>query len=229
MSRIFSLIIGIILIGMVGGCKDKEPEGENKYVWAYSKLVYDANSDQTYARTTFRYGGMNGAFIQLVPGASITFNGSPLNWVNSTSSYQKQYDGLIESGTFAYTDGDGNVYSNTISVPSSIGFPADMDSLSVSEDYELNWTGSDLQANERVELTLSAKNTNGEVQEFVAEGDGEFGLFLTAEKLDNLGTGTTNMQMEKIYVPSDFTIPPAGGLLESRYQAVPNLNVAVTQ
>lgn len=229
MNRIFLLIIGVALIGLTSGCKDDEPEGENFNVWAYHKLVYNAESDKTYARTTFRYNGMNGDLIQLVSEASITFNGAALNWINANSSYEKQFDGLVESGTFAYTDSDGNVYSNSISLPSPIGFQSGLDSLSVNADYELNWTGEALQINERVELTLSAENSSGVEQGFITEGDGVFGIILTEEKLDNLGTGTTDMHMEKIFVPGGYDVAPAGGLVESRYQAVPNLNVAITQ
>lgn len=223
------MIIGVVLIGLITSCKNEEPEGENFNVWAYQKLVYNAESDQTYARATFRYNGMNGSLFQLVSEASITFNGTSLDWINSTSRYEKQFDGLVESGTFAYTDGEGNVYSNTINVPSSIDFEPGLDSLSLDEDYEFNWTGEALEAGERVELTLSAENTNGEEQLFTAEGEGEFGIFIPASHLDNLGIGTTDMYLEKIFVPSDFTPPPAGGILESRYQSVPNLDVVVTQ
>lgn len=226
MNRIFLLIIGVTLIGLTSGCKDDEPEGENFNVWVYHRLVYDAENDKTYARTTFRYGGLNGDVADLVPEASITFDGSDLDPVNSI--YEKQYDGLVESGTFVYTDSDGNVYSNTISVPSSIGFPPGLDSLSVNEDYELNWTGGALEPNERVEINLTAENSSGVNQEFTAQGDGLFGITLTEEKLDNLGTGTTDMHMQKVFIPVDFEVPPAGGLLESRYQAEPNLDVVIS-
>lgn len=227
MNRILLIIVAVGLIGLTSGCKDDGPEGENFNVWTYHRLVYDAESDKTYARTTFRYGGLNGNVTDLVPEASITFDGSDLNPVNSI--YEKQYDGLVESGTFAYTDSDGNVYSNTISVPSSIGFPPGLDSLSVNADYELNWTGGALEVNERVEIILSAENSSGVEQEFNAQGVGIFGMVLTEEKLDNLGTGTTDMHMQKVFIPLDFNVPPAGGLLESRYQAEPNLDVVVSE
>lgn len=229
MNRLFLLTTCLVLVGLISSCKKDEPEGENFNVWSYHRLVYDAESNTTYARTTFRYGSINGATIELVPQASITFNGAELTWINSTSTYEKQYDGLLDSGTFTYTDSDGNLYSNSISVPSSIGFPPELDSLSVNEDYELNWTGGALEINERVEIVLSAENSSGVEQEFTAQGVGVFGLVLTESKLDNLGVGTTDMSMSKVYLPLDYNVPPAGGLLESRYQSNPKLDVVVTQ
>lgn len=229
MNRLPTPIAFIFLTVISFGCKDKEPEGENKNVWAHHRLVYEADSENTYARTTFRYDGSNGALIQLVPGASLTFNGSSLNWVNTSSTYEIQLEGLVESGTFSYTDGDGNVYSNTISVPSPIGFPPELDSLFVDETYVLNWTGDVLEPNERVELYLTGENTSGVAQEFTAQGEGEASVVISEDHLDNLGPGSTDMHLQKVYVPVDFDSPPGGGILESRYESESNLDIPVSQ
>ena len=229
MNRIFTSITFILLIGITTGCKDEEPEGENKNVWAYHRLVYDADTDKTYARTTFRYDNMDGQAFELVPMASITFNGEPLNWSSADSFHETQLDGLVESGTFTYTASDGNTYSNTIEVPSPIGFPPELDSLFVDETYVLNWTGDVLEEDERVQLTLSAENTSGVEQEFTAQDEGEASVELTEDHLDNLGTGTTDMHMQKVFVPVDFDAPPGGGILESRYEAESNLDITVSQ
>src|SRR6056297_2774101 len=173
MNRILTSITVVLLIGITTGCKDEEPEGENKNVWAYQRLVYDADEDQTYARATFRYDNINGQAIELVPEASITFNGNILNWSSATLTHETQLDGLVESGTFTYTASDGNTYSNTIAVPSPIGFPPELDELFVDSTYVLNWTGEVLEPNERVELILTADNTSGVEQEFTAQGEGE--------------------------------------------------------
>lgn len=196
-------------------------------IWAWYRIEYDANSDITYARATFRFSNFSGTKLELAENASITFNGEPLVWQNAIAYYEKEYAGLVQSGTFVYTDNDGSVFSNSVLMPGEIGFPADLDSLSIGSAFNLNWTGDALQDGERVDLTLSGDNTTGILQFFTTTGEGETGIVLGANQLGNLGTGITTMFMDKVYTEADMQTTSAGGLLEARYKAVNKEDVVV--
>lgn len=226
---LFSIAAILAITVTLTGCNREDSNTVNQdTIWAWYRLVYDANSDITSARATFRFSSFAGTKLELVDNASITFNGEAIPWKNAIAYYEKEYAGLVEAGTFVYTDNDGNVFANTVEMPSALGFPPELDSLDINTAYPLNWTGEPLLEDEEVEVSLSGDNTTGTMQFFTASGEGEAAVVLGTDQLGNLGTGITTMFMEKTFTAEDMQTTGAGGRLQASYKAVNNENVVVT-
>lgn len=227
-TTLFPTIAALIAVFFITSCNREDSVSvDQDKIWVYYRLVYDADDDITYARATFRFSNATGTKLELVPEASIQFNGDNLNWNNAVAYYEKQYAGFQTSGNFEYVDADGNSSTNSVTLPASIGFPSDLDTLSIGSSYELFWVGNALANNERVDLTLSGDNTTGTLHIFSHSGSGENSIILSLNKLQNLGIGTTTMFMDRVFSTNTLSGTSAGGLIETKYKANDNTNVVV--
>ncbi len=191
-------------------------------------LEYNADTDITSARAQFRFGHATGTILELVSPAEIKFNGDVLVWNNALAYYEKQYSGLVSTGSFEYKDVDGSVFTNTATVPSSIDFPASPGPISNSGSHELFWTGNALAADENVWVTISGNNTTGDGQTFATYTDGATSILFSQNKLEDLGTGTATMWMDRNHEVDAANATSAGGRVVSRYKADPAQNVSFT-
>ena len=140
------------LILLFSCAKDESKNVNQDSIYTIYDLFYSQSNDKTTAQATFRFGGAGGTLLMLNEPASATFNGDRLMYNSVTGVHKKEYSGMIDSGTFIYTDLDNNVFTNSTNAIEIIGFPA-VDTISSAGAFTFQWVGKPVQANETISLT----------------------------------------------------------------------------
>jgi hypothetical protein len=223
--------IGIALLGLALSflsC-NKEPSDsvDQDKIYASYVLEYNGNQDITYARASFHFSNATGTKLELVDPASITIDGDIIPFKQALAYYEKDYVGLKNNGEFTYTDVDGMTFNNSLNMVDSIAFPNGLDTISRSQNYELNWLGSAVQQGEIVTVTING-SSSGDAQIFTQTGVGATSIILTQDKLENLGLEDAEffIRRSKNTAAQEFT--SAGGNTIARYDA-PSVTVYVEQ
>lgn len=222
--KIKSLLFGLLAVALVAtSCRreDSDAVDQDKIHVRYV-LEYNATQDITYARAQFRFSRSTGTILELVDNASISFNGDAMIWNNALAYYEKEYAGLVSTGAFSYTDVDGNTFTNTATVPPSIEFPNPLGPISISGAYEMFWIGNNIASDENVWVSIAGDNTTVTGQTFAEYGVGSSSIIFSQAKLQDLGTGTANMFMDRNHEVSATDVTSAGGVVVGRYKA-PNV------
>lgn len=136
MRNILYLLLGIVLFS---ACASNEiaNSGDVKQSEIYQSyaVTYDEESNETYIKATYRFGGKNGTTLVLTPPSNVTFNGEGMTRYESdfAGAYYKiaQVKPLANgmNCTFVFTDTDKKIFTNSIKfnpvliggVPNSIG------------------------------------------------------------------------------------------------------------
>jgi hypothetical protein len=221
------LIIAISLLTLLTGCLREDSENVNQdRIWTSYELYYDGEEDVTYARATFRFGLLTGTKLQLTEPSEVRFNGTPLAFKSGKAYYEDDFAGFVNSGTFEFTDLNGNVYVNDVAI-TSIAFPQNWGPLSHSSAYELFWDGLSLETYETASLTINGA-TGGSNQIFLENDNFATSIILPANQISNLGTGTTSGYLERISTPGIQEATNAGGMISGRYRTG-NSGIEVTE
>ena len=184
-------------------------------IYTTYELVYDANQDKTFARAIFQFSNVLGTQLQLTAPSEVRFNNDLLTFKNTLAYYEKEYAGKITTGTFKWTDTDGSVYTNSISL-NSIGFPANLDTIPRDAAYELFWTGDSLSANQTVSLTVNGV-LEGDAQYFSQDNINSKSIILSKNQLELLGQGQGHLWMQRQYTPVLTEKTSAGGAITAKY------------
>lgn len=196
--------------------REKSSSVAQDRIYTEYELFYDANEDKTYARATFRFSNLTGTKLELDQPATVSFNGDELTWNNALAYYEREYAGLVGSGTFSYTDLEDNTFVNSISMK-PIGLQNDLDSISRAAAFNLVWTGDLLGANENV--TVAVNNANAvNPQLFYQDDLGSQSVVLEQNKLNVLLAGPAFVVIDRRFVPALQQKTSAGGLLTGRYR-----------
>lgn len=190
---------------------------QDKIHTAY-ELYYNANEDKTYARATFKFSNALGTNLKLTAPSEIRFNGDILSFKETLAYYEKEYAGKITTGTFQWTDTDGSIYENTITIR-DIDYPANLDTIPRSAAYEFFWVGDSLIANEKVILTVNGV-LEGDVQIFYQSNVNAASVILALNQLQALGQGQGSLWMDRLYEPALTEKTSAGGSITGHYRPV---------
>lgn len=206
------------LILILVSCKS---EGNEKLtqdsIWMSLELYFNDNTDITQASATFRYNGSSGAKIQLNDQADILFNGASLIWQSASANYLLELQGFLQSGEFEYTDFDGNVFNNEVTI-NPIQFPVDFDSIPRPGDFDLYWSGETLGDFETVIVRIDGE-IDGELQTFLANGIGDESIEFGEGQLSLFTEGIAEVTMDRSYNPPLQQSHATGGSINGRYRA----------
>ncbi len=183
---------------LLASCAKEESSNVNQdSVYSIYELFYNQELGKTTARATFRFGGPTGTLLDLSEPAVSIFDGDELLYNALTGVHKKEYSGLTPSGTFTYTDLDGNTFTNTTVEIDSIRFPA-IDTINSEAAFTFSWVGNPLAEGETVNLTIDgAQQNNFEIFSTSLEGATE--LVLPVNKLRRLGIGNANCVLQRIH------------------------------
>lgn len=215
------LLLALVLIS----CSRQDSENVTQdTIWAHYELFYDDNTDITKAKVTFRFNNGFGTKLQLSDGAEVTFDGDVMAWQNTFAYYETDMAGLVDEGTFVYTDLDGNVYTNSASI-STVQFPIDLDTIPRPGSFEMFWEGDPLGDAEAITVWINGDN-EGDAQTFYENDLGSESIIFGQNQLLVLPEGYADMVMDRSYNPAIEEATEAGGLVTGRYRAE-NLEVYV--
>jgi hypothetical protein len=119
-------------------------------------LYYDANTDVTYARATFRLGNALGTLLELTDPAKVTFNEKALAYVDVPGWHEAQFPGKV-TGTFAYSNVDGQRFTVPVSAIPEVAAPAEL-SIPAGKAYTFAWQGPAVAKDERIEVIVTGEN-----------------------------------------------------------------------
>jgi hypothetical protein len=218
-SIIFLGIASIVAMFIVSSCARENSDDVNQdRIYCEYELFYNANEDKTYARAIFKFGNALGTLLELSDPSEVKFNGDLLTFKTALAYYEKDYAGFIESGTFEWTDADGNTFSNSISI-TEIAYPAVLDTIHRDAAYELFWLGDSLSANHSVILTANGED-EGDAQIFTQTNVNSKSIILPLNQLQQIGQGPGTLWMDRYYKPGLTQQTSAGGVIRAVYRPV---------
>jgi len=222
MKYFIRIFLPLLALGLaVVACQRDESVNVNQdSIWAEYRLVYDAAEDKTYARATFRFGGAGGTLLELSDGAEVSFEGEALSYRRALAYYQREYAGLVNGGEFSYLDLDGNTYVNSVDASPAIAIPASLDTIPKGAAYALTWEGPPLAAGESVIVTLNGQ-IEADAKIFTTEDVGATEIILDQDKLDEVGSGTVRITIERFKAQNLQDGTGEGGTVYSRYLSGP--------
>lgn len=164
-------------------------------------VTYNPTNDQTLVRAQFRVGGSTGTTIELVSPSQIEHSSLDLegkNLVGFGQVYQNSTDGFVPSHTFQFTDPDGTLFENSLSLK-TIDFPDGFENSVISrdEDLVLTWDGDAISENERVRVILVSENAASSAQVFVESEEGKTNIRIPSVELLRLPAGGTQIDLER--------------------------------
>ncbi|MEL6864819.1 MAG: hypothetical protein AAFP19_10380 [Bacteroidota bacterium] len=210
---LFILFCALVPISCVRESSDSVDQDK---IYVEHELFYNANEDKTYARATFRFSNITGTKLELADPSTISFNGDALSWQGVLAYYENDYAGFVDSGTFSWTDTEGNSFSNTISI-NPIAYPSLPDTLRRDGAFDLIWDGAPLGARENVTVTVNGKN-EGDLQIFFTDQTNANNIILDKDKLEQLGQGEGTIFMDRRLLPEVGEATSAGAILTGRYR-----------
>lgn len=195
-------------------------------IYVTYELYYDKNADKTYARATFQFSNALGTKLQLASPSEIRFNNDLLAYNSVIAYYERDYAGLVSTGTFKWTDSKGKVYTNTVSGIKAVALPAQMPTVKKGNSTELFWVGDALETDENMAVSMNSAAA-GDLQIFTRNSVGSASIILDANKIQNLPTGqniTTIIRRYKDIAVAQKT--SAGAKMFTHYQGA-NVTIQV--
>jgi len=184
-------------------------------------VLYDAESDQTFARAQFKLGGEAGTRLILEAPAGVTFEGRPMGFNEVLDWHEVVVPGRVDGGLFEYTDVDGVVLENVAPPFSVTDLPADLPAtLCVDESFEFVWQGDPLVDDELMEVVVARAENRFDFASFLERSIGAVSLVLDRTGLDNVGVGNGVIGLRR---HTDFALQEGtevGGKMTTTWQPV---------
>ena len=222
--RLFSCTsIAAVFLFFTSSCVRETSDNVNQdKIFTEYELFYNANEDKTYARATFRFSNTLGTKLELAEGSEVFFEGDLLTFNEVLAYYEREYAGLVDTGSFEWIDLDGNVFRNAVQI-NEIQYPDGIDTIGRTASFEITWTGDELANDELVTVTVNGEN-EGDAKIFVTNDVGANSIILDLDKLQGVGAGPGKIWMDRSYSPVLQEETSAGGRITGRYRPV-NLDV----
>jgi hypothetical protein len=212
------IVILFIAITVTRCASENSSDVNQDRIYAEYELFYNANTDKTYASVIFRFGNPSGTQLELTSPSEVTFNGDVIPFDQGFSYYRKEYSGNVTSGTFVFTDTEGNTFTNTVSTDRTLAFPAGLDTIHNANSYTMTWVGDSVVADEHVDLWMDGPQQNN-IEYFMQNLLNTNSFVLAANKLQALGVGATNCSMERRWEQDAVGVTGAGGKVRVKYKA----------
>lgn len=215
------ILPAFLLVALVG-CDPAQPSTDvnQARIFAEYELAYLGEEDLTRARTFFNFGGANGTQLRLEGGAEVSFEGETLDLVQSIANllyYEDVEAGEERTGTFRYTDADGNTFENEATLR-PLAFPDTVGPLDNDEAYTLTWGGAPVGEDEVVSVTLFRVGTETELAVFTERTEGATDILLTRDQLQNVQPGEVSLVLTRERNRAAEDAPSVGGSIKETYQ-----------
>ena len=219
-------ILLLLVASFFISCEKENSEDVNQdKIYTDYELFYNKNTDKTVAVAKFKFGGPTGTILELSDGATVSFNGDNLTYNGWYAGHMKEYAGLVTSGTFLYTDVNGDTYSNATPSMDTIAFATDFDTIIKSQANTLTWQGKSLAADEAVAVFVGSW-TWGQDALFYQAQTGATNIVMGITQMSNLAEGTSTVYMDRSKDLSVAQGTGEGGRIRSKYRGT-NVQVQV--
>lgn len=180
-------------------------------------VVYDAHTDQTFARAQFRFGSNIGTTLELGDGAEVTFNGEIMPFNALLDWHEASFAGRVDAGVFEYIDVAGNVYVNEVPPIDDAELGDVPDTLSKESSFSLVWEGAPLGSDEMIEIILANDSNRFDFARWEQRGVGTSSIVLSRDGLTQVEPGNAVLQLRRWHDYKPAEAPEAGGKLTTTY------------
>lgn len=210
-------LLGAVLTFGLSSCIREDSTNVNQdSIWVSYELYYDANTDITTAKATFRFGGITGTKLELTDPSFVSFEGEPLDFKSISATYEHEMAGYVQDGEFYFINLDNTTYHNYVEMR-PIAFDASLDAIDNSGSYELEWIGAPITDGELVSVWIDGEN-EGDAQLFLSGDDNDTSMILPLDQLENIGEGTASARIERAFFNEVQEASPTGALINGRYR-----------
>lgn len=213
--RLLSLTL---LVSTLISCEKEDSSDVNQdKIYTVYELFYNENSDKTVAIVRLHFGSPTGTLLEATDPAAVTFNGEDLPYNVFYSGHAKEYAGKIETGTFVYTNVDGQSFTNVPPTMDTLAFPTDFDTIIKSQANTLTWVGSPLLSTERANLYIGTW-TWGQDAAFFAYTQGATNIVMGTNQLAGLAEGNSTCYLDRVNEVAVTQGTSEGGVIRTRYR-----------
>ncbi|MEM9191265.1 MAG: hypothetical protein AAGF12_18985 [Myxococcota bacterium] len=183
-------------------------------------LLYDAESDVTFARAQFRLGTATGTTLILENPARVEFEGTAMGFNEVVDWHEAQFAGQVAAGEFRYTDTEGNTFVNSVTLSPTAEAPADLPAtVSVASAFDLRWDGAPVGADETMVAVLARADNRFDFARFEQRSQGAESIVLGADGLGGVGVGAAVLTYRRHHDLTVGETPMAGGHGLATYQS----------
>ncbi|MEM9192567.1 MAG: hypothetical protein AAGF12_25555 [Myxococcota bacterium] len=209
------------------GCRSEASSDVNQQrIYTSYWLLYDGQTDITYARAQFRLGSSTGTTLVLQDPARVEFEGTPMGFNEVVDWHEAQLAGEVASGEFRYTDTDGSTFVNRVALSSTAEAASDLaTTIPTTAAFELAWEGPPLGENETMVAFVARVDNRFNFGRFEQRSRGATSLVIGANGLRSVGPGAAVLSFRRHRDLSIGETPMAGGHGLTTYQS---REVAVT-
>lgn len=213
---IASLIIGILTL--IVGCKPESEVPDQTKIYSSYTLNFNESLDKSSAEASFYLEApstQNQQRLELNHPASVTYGGDELVFHTDDRYYKKDFIGPIESN-FIYSNYDGLLYTNSISMINTVGLVLAVDTADQQSDYYFEVTGLELGAGESLEIEVESINSEIILGSSFTSISGLI-IQIQAQQLQELGAGQTVIRATRKLEKDADQGTLAGGDIEIEY------------
>ncbi len=219
------MVLGVLLTSCT---KEDSADVNQDKIYTEYELFYNQNDDKTYALAQFHFGGPTGTLLELdSAGANVTFNGTQMPYNVWWGAHMLEFAGNVTTGTFAYTNTDGNIFTNNVpSGADSIAYPSGFDTITKGQAETFTWVGNALSSDENVGLFVGSW-TWGNDALFFTNAVGSTNIVMGVQAKANLAEGNSTVYMNRTLEVNAAQAPPThGGVVRYKYRPI-NAQVVV--
>ena len=220
------VILGSLTLFVACSSEDSADVNQDRIFTDY-EVFYNENTDETRIMASFRFGeNLLGTPLRLEDPAGVTFNAVEMPYRGTFLAHVLEEVGQVSSGTFIYTNADGESFTNELPAFNEIDFPFPLTAISVSNAFELRWDGPPLGPNEDVSLFVGGLDTEDGF--FFTDEEGATSITLSRDNLQALSLGENTFYLERAIRLDAQETTDAGGRIRVRYRTA-NKTINLTE
>lgn len=192
-------VLAFFNMGAEGGCANAEDSSDvaQDEIIAQHWLYYNAKTNKTDVRSTYRFGNELGTVLQLRPPAKVSFGTTELGFDPNWGWHHIEVPGVADSGTLIYVDSEGKESRLATGTIAPIALSAGPLSFPRDANTALAWQGAPLQAGEDVELFVASSTNRLNFVRFTENKVGATTVVMTPDRLAQLPEGSTLFALKR--------------------------------
>ncbi|QLE00288.1 hypothetical protein HX109_01415 [Galbibacter sp. BG1] len=214
------ILLCAVALSFFTSCETENSEDvtQNRIFTSY-EILYLQDEDKTVAKATFTFGNASGTRLELSEGASVTFNDKKIPFNSLLGNYELEMSGLVESGTFTYTDIEGNTFTNEFAIK-PIAFVENVPTtIERSKSYDIDWIGDPVGSGESSVVVTVVPNNLGQTKIFIEADENAETVVLNPTVLSEIDPQPGRLYIERKDVSTEMESTSAGGVFYGNYRA----------
>ena len=215
------MIVCVMAMFLFTACESESSEDVNQdRIFTTYEILYLQDQDKTVARALFTFGNAAGTRLELSQGASVMFNNQTIPFKDLLGHYELELSGLVNSGTFDYTDLNGNDFTNSFSIDPIEFNQSAPDTINRSSSYSIDWIGNPVGSGASSVVVTVVPNNIGQSKLFIEADEGATSVILEPTILMDIDPQPGKLFIERKDVTDVIDGTSAGGVQKGNFRAM---------